>query len=415
MKFQYIDAFAMMIIFTLCLGMPNNSAAQLNTEVNVELRGAGRLLNDDSRLNPDNSIQNLEESEGSVETHLTASDELNDAETLRWLMKIYGFYSSATDANDNRLNVTRIDEAFMDWKGGDLFLSVGKRRIGWGHAMAFNPVNVIVPPRDPLNPNQATEGQPVVWGSYSRNIGSINWYYTRDFDKNWESDLNRWGVRLNGVVGQTDFSLYYFDGEPYEDQREYEQLFGVSFSANLLAGMTLYSEIAGTTHNYRNYYTADGNAELKDDFSIQGVVGSYIIINPESFFSFFNGDASLTLEAYYNGGGYSETEREQYFDALDRALRQGDSALLQDYRPTGMNQFYALATYSNSFKERYTLEFTGLLAQDWSLSAQVQLQYDLSDSYRLTAKVTHNQGGAESEFGNAPVSDAVECAVERSF
>ena len=86
-----------------------------------------------------------------------------------------------------------------------------------GNREVVNPpeCGLIVPPRDPLNPNQATEGQPVVWASYSRDVGSLNLYYTRDFDKNWDSDLNRWGARLNGLIGDFDFSLYYFDGDSY--------------------------------------------------------------------------------------------------------------------------------------------------------------------------------------------------------
>lgn len=400
------------IILSIGLLLPNSGIAQLATETSFTLNGVGRLINDDSRLNPENTVQDLDNGEASLEAHLSVSDYLNDAETLRWLLKTYGFYSSATDTNDNRQNVTRIDEAFVDWNGGDWFVSLGKRRISWGHALAFNPVNVIVPPRDPLNPNQATEGQPAIWGSYSRNVGSLNLYYTRDFDKNWDSDLNRWGARLNGVFGESDFSLYYFDGEPYQNDRDYERLFGASFSTNLWAGTTLYAEVVGTMHNYRNYYVADGTADLKDEFTAQAVLGSYILLDPESFLSFFKGDASLLLEVYYNGSGYSESEREAYFDVLARSLQTGDPAALHDYRFTGMNQFYALATYRNSFKERYTLELTGLVAQDWSFSAQAQLRYNLSDYYSLTAQVAHNQGGSASEFGNAPVTDQFELEID---
>ncbi len=387
----------------------------LMTEVSLTFSGAGRLINDGSRMNPDNDIQDLEEGAVSFEVNLTVSDYLNERQTLRWLFKAYGFYSDELNDNDERINVTRIDEMFADWKAGDLFVNLGKRRINWGHAMAFNPVNVIVPPRDPLNPNQATEGQPVAWLNFSRNFGSLDLFFTRDFDKDWNSDLNRWGARLGLLAGEFDVALYYFDGEPYEGDRDYERLYGASFSTNLRAGITLYSEIAGFEHNYRNYYDSDGSGAQNDELYLQGVVGSYITIDPESFLSFFNGDAGLTVEAYYNGGGYTESERKNYFDALDQVLQQGNSSVLGDYRFTGMNRFYGLFTYRNSFKERYTTELSGLFAQDISFSLQSQLKYNLSDYYSLTAKYTHNQGGDNTEFGNASVSDSVEVTLDINF
>ncbi|GAK51108.1 hypothetical protein U14_02350 [Candidatus Moduliflexus flocculans] len=415
MKFSELFAFSMLSIFTVCAGISRQSAAQLTSEVEIELHSAAWLRNDNSRLNPENSIQDLDAGEAFIEAHLSVSDEFNDAQTMRWLLKTYGLYATLTDSSGNRKNVTRIDEAFIDWKGGDWFVNIGKRRVNWGHAMAFNPVNVIVPPRDPRNPEQTTEGQPVLWGSYGWNSGSLNLYYTRDFDQNWESDLNRWGARLNIVEGEFDGSFYYFDGEPYRDGRDYERLFGVSFSANLLAGATLYAEAAGTRHNYRNYYDANGLAAQHDHVTVQAVIGSYILIDPESVLSFWNGDANVIVEAYYNGSGYSEKERKQYFEALARAFQRGDSTVLEDYELTGMNQFYALATYRNSFKERYAFELTGLLAQDWSVSAQAQIEYALSDYIKLTAITRHNQGSDDSEFGNAPIANTIECQLEINF
>ncbi len=63
----------------------------LMTEVLLYAYGEGRLLSDDSRINPDNAIQNLAEGAISFEAHLTVSDYLNDKETFRWLFKSYGF------------------------------------------------------------------------------------------------------------------------------------------------------------------------------------------------------------------------------------------------------------------------------------------------------------------------------------
>ena len=81
----------------------------------------------------------------------------------------------------------------------------------------------------------------------------------------------------------------------------------------------------------------------------------------------------------------------------------------------GMSQWYFLFIYRNSFKERYTTDLSGLIAQDLSFSSQAQLIYNLSDYYSLTAKWTHNQGSKDTEFGNAAVSDTFEVTLDINF
>jgi hypothetical protein len=412
------------IALCLLLSMLWGANAQISTEVDLKFAGEGRPINEHSRLNPGNGLMNLGNGAADFEAHLTVSDYVNDRKSMRWLFKGYSFYSTDPDPQDNRGNLARVDELFADWKADNWFFSVGKRRINWGTAMAFNPVNVIVPPRDPLNPKLETEGQPVAWLSFNRRAVTTDLFFTRNYDGHWSSDLNRWGARLGVVVGDWDLSGYYFDGQPYhpqsqtggpQERRDYERMLGLSFSGNLLSGVTLYSELAGFNHNYRKTYDSSGSSRLNDKSYLQAVVGSYISLSPESFLSFFSGDASLTLEAYYNGGGYGQSEREYYFEALDLALRQGNPAVLRDYRFAGMNRFYFLATYRNTFKERYTTELSGLFSQDGSFSLQPLVQYSLSDYYSVKAKATLNQGGTQTEFGNAPVSTVMEISLDINF
>ncbi len=409
----------------MLLSGAHSASAQIATEVYLKFAGRWSLLDETSHLNPRNEILDLGKGAADVEARVTVSDYLNDGKSVRVLFKGYSFYSSDTDAGSNRRNLARVDELFADWKADNWFLSVGKRRINWGTAMAFNPVNVIVPPRDPLNPKLETEGQPVAWLSFNRSAVTTDLFFTRNYDKDWNSDLNRWGARVGVMIGDWDVSAYYFDGQAYRptaetaggvrDGRDYERMLALTLSGNLFAGVTLYSEIAEFSHSGRQYYGADRVGKLKDQSYVQAVVGSYIVLSPESFLSFFNGDASVTLELYFNGEGYTPSERNNYFEALDQVLSGGNPAVLADYRFAGMNRFYVLASYRNTFKERYTTELTGLLSQDRSFSLQAQIQYNLSDYYTARAKFTHNQGGSQTEFGNAPVSDAVEFSFDVNF
>ncbi|MBI2839023.1 MAG: hypothetical protein HYX75_11945 [Acidobacteria bacterium] len=409
----------------MLLSSAHSANAQIATEVYLKFAGRWSHLDETSRLNPGNQVLDLGKAATDVEARVTVSDYLNDGKSVRVLFKGYSFYSSDTDAGSNRRNLARVDELFADWKADNWFLSVGKRRINWGTAMAFNPVNVIVPARDPLNPKLETEGQPIAWLSFNRHAVTTDLFFTRNYDKDWNSDLNRWGARVGVMIGDWDLSAYYFDGQAYRptaetaggarDGRDFERMVGLSFSGNLSAGVTLYSEIAGFSRSGRNYYGGNRMGKPKDGTYVQAVLGSYIVLGPESFLSFFNGDAGVTLEVYYNGEGYTPSERENYFEALDQALQERNPAVLGDYRFAGMNRFYVLAAYRNTFKERYTTEVTGLFSQDRSFSLQLQAQYNLSDYYAARAKLTHNQGSTRTEFGNAPLSDILEVSFEINF
>jgi hypothetical protein len=294
----------------------------------------------------------------------------------------------------------------MDWKGQGTFASIGKRRINWGHAQGFNPVNVVAPPRDPLNPGYETEGQPMAWFSLTGRMAT-DVVLTRNYDKNWASDQNRWGLKWGMSGDESDYAIYYFDGARYQDGRDYERMLGASFSANLRPGLTLYMEAADFLRNYRNYYDSDGAVQRKDGSYLQVVVGSLIDLG---------GKSNVFVEYYRNGQGYTKDERRNYLLAADVGLATGtNNALADDFVALSMNRNYLLVGYKKEYREKYAFNLSVLVAEDRSSSTRLEGVYALSDYYEFRTSYLHNAGGRDSEFGNSPYAGLFEIGVNVSF
>lgn len=363
-------------------------------------------VNDASRINPANRIEALENNYGVLETRMTLSDRIDEAQKWRWLFRGFASTYSTRDAEKELLSRARIDELFVDWKSREWFASMGKRRINWGHAQGFNPVNVVAPPRDPLNPSYETEGRPLLWFSRNDRL-TVDMVITRNYDRNWSSDQNRWGIKWSYAGASSDYALYYFDGTDYTDGHSYDRMLGASFSADVLPGVTLYMEMADFSRNRRNYYAADGLVSSKDGSYFQGVAGTSTDLGNRS---------SVFIEYFYNGQGYAEQERQDYFQFADMRLASvDDKALIRDFIPLSMNRDYLLLNYRKEYREKYAFNLSMLLAKDRSSSTRMEGVYMLSDYYEFRISYVRNAGDRESEFGNSPYSGLLEMGFNANF
>ncbi len=387
---------------------PQKTGRKPEVRAEVFFKGYEADISNASRINPGNRIQDLKEFTGSVETRMTVADYLNRQETVRWLFKGFAAGSNYHLADGTPRNKeARVDELFVDWKGDDLFVSIGKRRINWGHARGFNPVNAVAPPRDPINPNYQTEGRPMIWGSLRGAQGTVDVILTRNYDGNWNSDQNRWGLKWGGARGDTDYALYYFDGAPYPDGRAYERMAGASFTAVAAPGITLYMEAAGVERNYRNYYAPNGGIQRKSGGFFQGVIGSSLDMG---------GKSGLFVEYFFNGQGYSGDERINYLQTADARLGNGsDKTLMEDFTALAMNRSYILASLNKEFREKYTFALSVLMAGDSSSSTRAEVAYALSDYYEARMVYLYNAGGRDTEFGNSPYKGLFEIGIKASF
>lgn len=371
-----------------------------------------RQLNAESRLNPDNTILDLNETRQTIEATVSVSDYLDQDEAWRWLFKTYGYqlYESENSSTTDD-DLMRIEELYLDWKSTALFASLGKRRISWGPALAFNPVNVVVPPRDPLNPDQQTEGQPMFLVNLVYESIVLDLILTRDYDRDWFSRYSRWGARFAIILEESDFNFFYFDGEANQEDVPYSRMAGISFSSNLFADSTLYLEAASFSENERNYYQSDGNLIAKDEMVYKAVIGSNTILD---------GNTSLLVEIYHNSAGYTEAERQNYWKTVDAVVspvfNQTKAFVLSDYDFAELNRNYFLISYRQSdILDRMEVVLQLLGAEDGSAINEVELSYNLTDYYQFMLKLRHASGDEESEFGNATVRTQAELSLSASF
>lgn len=381
--------------------------ARIKVEGSVFLKSVYNVLHQDSRINPGNRVMQLDKQRQIYETRLTLSQRIDEAQKWRWLFKGFASNASYIDQYGMTNQGGRVDELFVDRKSESWFVNLGKRRINWGHAQGFNPVNVVVPPRDPTNPSRETEGQPMLWVNKASDAGSVDVIATRNYDRNYASYQNRWGIKLSHAGAKSDYALYYFDGARYRDGRAYERMLGGSFSADVYPGITAYMEAAHFGDNYRSYYDANGANTAKNGAYWQAVAGSTLNLG---------GKRSIGVEYYRNDQGYSKAERLNYFQAADLQLASGQpSAIPRDYRVTGMNRDYLLIRYQDEWRERYTGELSVLAAADSSYSLRAQGNYAITDYYELRLVLLRNQGKRDSEFGNNPVRNALELWLGANF
>ncbi len=394
------------------LGLDDEEDAPPTLKGKIEFSFIGRDVNEEARNNPRNEISDYKEFRQILESSLTLSDYLNESETLGWLIKLYGYrlYEQEVENSDDA-DEQRFDEVYVDWSTDDWFVSLGKRRTTWGPSLAFNPVNVVVPPKDPLSPDQATEGHPVFLVSFATDMTTLELIATRDYDRNWTSEYARWGVRAALILEESDFNLYYFDGESDKDDNDYNRLAGFSYSSNFLSDATLYLEIANFLHNDRNYYDENGNQLSKDESVNKAVLGSNITID---------GNTSLLIEVYRNTAGYTEKERENFFLKVDSIVSPvfdpTQASVLSDQEFGEMNQTYLLVSYRKSdILEKFGINLQLLAAEDRSSIAELEFDYNMTDYYKLIFNLKAYNGDENSEFGNSEVNSKATLTISASF
>jgi len=364
-------------------------------------------INRNSSFNPDNMVQNLKNDNTIFQARMTLADSLDEDQKWRWLVKGFGDTTDFPEGDGVLRKHARIDETFIDWKSENLFATAGKRRVNWGHAQGFNVVNVVAPPRDPLNPDYETEGQPMVWLSYAGTVTTDVLLTRGNYRAGYGGDKERWGVRWSLPKAEADYAVYYYDGANYSDGRSFDRMLGASFSANVVPGLTFYGEFAEFSENYRNYYDASGVAQRKANSFFKGVVGSLLDLGSKS---------NVFVEFMYNGQGYTKDERKNYLAAVDTGFPSGRAyALMSEVLPLSMNLNYALIGYKKEYRERYGLNVSLLAAGDRSSSARIEVSYLFSDYFDIKASYLRNSGRRLSEFGNSSYSELFELQLSTNF
>jgi len=234
-----------------------------------------------------------------------------------------------------------------------LNLLVGKKRIIWGSGLAFNPTDLINPPKDPTDPNFQRAGQwvarielpfekftfttlfapQVLYQQNGLPFAMMKYpdYPLADGTKPADDSYHYLlAARLYLLLFNTDINLFYFFSNKYNDSFENTSRFGGSFSRYFFTDYELHVKAlfqVGSGKLYPNHQCANGGlcnpqtalfaSKLSD-----GNLYPRVLVGGRTQ---FRDESTLSLEYYYQSDGYSAQEFEDYLRLLSRAQMAGIS------------------------------------------------------------------------------------------
>jgi hypothetical protein len=275
-----------------------------------------------------------------------------------------------------------------------LNLLVGKKRITWGAGFAFNPTDLINPPKDPTDPNYQRAGNWLArvelpfekftlsalfapqalytqsglpyafmrYPSYAPAAGAD----TRD-----QTSHYLLAGRLYALLASTDLNLIYYFSNAYQDDFRNKSRLGLSLSRYFFTDYELHAEALLTRGSARSFPV---HACLVDATACAG--GTPFATNKTGSTAFypriiagtrrmFADESLLSIEYYYQRDGYSDQEFADAIALQSFAKAQptimtaaSGSALPQRYAFDPLRRHYLILSYS---KPR--------IADDWTVGA----------------------------------------------
>ncbi len=238
-----------------------------------------------------------------------------------------------------------------------LNLLLGKKRIIWGSGFAFNPTDLINPPKDPTDPNFQRGGQWVARLELPFEKFTISTLFapqvlyqqnglpfammkypdyaladgTKPADDSYHYLL---AARLYMLLFNTDINLFYFFSNKYNDSFENTSRFGASFSRYFFTDYELHLDALfqfGSGKLFPSHACASGGicnptTALSASKLTDGNLYPRVLVGGRTQ---FRDESTLSLEYYYQGDGYSALEFEDYLRLIARAQAAGITTISQ--------------------------------------------------------------------------------------
>ena len=306
-------------------------------------------------------------------------------------------------------------------------VTLGKKRIVWGPGLAINPTDLLNPPKDPTDPTMQRAGSwlarfeapfdlftlsLVAAGKVTRQFGGLpaSLIYYPDahpaptYDQNGnvlpDGYDNRphyaLAARAYALWQETDFNLYWFQTQQFNDAFNYKNRLGLSASHVFFNALELHLEAIGYQGSSKLYFDPDC---ITTQAAAVGCVNSGKM--PAGYTQIddpgvrvkalaggrwqFGDNASFTFEYFYNGEGYNSSEfntfargalfRQQALAAqaagapipaslvgLLNPNNPADAGSPQKFTFEPMRRHYAFFTYLHT-----------MIADDWNINAVVLL------------------------------------------
>lgn len=275
---------------------------------------------------------------------------------------------------------------------------VGKKRIIWGSGFAFNPTDLINPPKDPTDPNFQRAGQwvarlelpfekftistlfapQVLYQQSGIPFAMMKYpdYALADGTQPADDALHYlFAARLYLLLFNTDINLFYFFSNKYSDSFENASRFGGSFSRYFFTDYELHVEALfqfGSGRLFPNHACASGGfcnplTALTASKLSDGNLYPRLILGGRTQ---FKDESLLSVEYYYQGDGYSALEFEDFLGLAARAQAAGVTSLFQQTGTTlgavpqrftfdPMRRHYLIMSYSKpKIRDDFTIGAT---------------------------------------------------------
>jgi hypothetical protein len=269
-----------------------------------------------------------------------------------------------------------------------LSLLAGKKRITWGSGFAFNPTDLVNPPKDPTDPNFQRSGNWIarIEAPFRRFTVSALFapqaLYSQDGipyammkypeyppsdSRDSRDDQYHYlvALRLYALLFDADFNFVYYFSNYYQDVFANKSRFGISFSRYFFTDWELHVEALlqqGSARLFPDHqaHTLTARKLESDAFQPRLILGTRRQFSDESL---------LSIEYYYQADGYSDQEFEDLMRLLAGAKAAGLSAaptmasqmggaLPQKFAFEPLRRHYLIASYT---KPR--------IRDDWTLGA----------------------------------------------
>jgi hypothetical protein len=241
--------------------------------------------------------------------------------------------------------------------GERLNLTLGKKRVLWGPGLAWNPTDLLNPPKDPTDPALQRAGtwlarlelpmdtwtvSLVAAAKTTRQFGGVPsglvWYpdnlpagESRDDEPHFAL-----GARLYALVAETDLNAMVFLTHLYNDAFRYKPRFGLSASHVFFDSLETHVEVLGQSGSARSYFDGDCVASLQAamgcGLSGRAVAATSRLDDGALRLKTLAGvrwqigeNAAISAEWFYNAEGYDKTE----FRHLAQVLSLRRDALAQ--------------------------------------------------------------------------------------
>lgn len=395
----------LLIIIAIPLGY-GDEGEKLEITGNLRNRNFYFNVSENSLLNPNNILE-IPRVGNNLRLELFLDS--NVSETARFHLSSRLYHSTVKQEEEYR---SYLDEAYIDINFNNrMMLRTGKQRTIWGTGMAWNPSDVLNPPKDPTDPVEQKEG--ILSTKFDIPLGG------------------KWGilqspaftaVLVPKVVGPDVFAtnrsqgalkFYFLTGgfdlhlisSFVEDKKP---VFGLATSGVLFDVLELHGEAIFQKSAERYYVASDkqiyqSKLNSNNTFS-KWLIGARYTLPREIVF--------LT-EYYHTDEGYNNNEMQNYFDFLRSGGRSKLSLLPQ--RDLRKNYIFVNWSRSNLWDTfNMSSRILGNL-DDRSFMWSPRFEYMRITNVSLAIEPYFFWGDEESEFGNAPADSFIRFEISLYF